>query len=48
MREKIILICEECSSRNYTIMKNTQSKERVSLMKYCKKCNKRTLHKESR
>lgn len=48
MREKVILICDECSSRNYTFMKNTETKERISMLKYCKQCNKRTIHKESR
>ncbi|MCB9498317.1 MAG: 50S ribosomal protein L33 [Bacillales bacterium] len=48
MRVKVILVCEECSSRNYQIYKNSDSVNRIELMKYCKKCNKRTLHKESR
>ncbi|MCR5741905.1 MAG: 50S ribosomal protein L33 [Gammaproteobacteria bacterium] len=48
MRKNVILICEECSSRNYTVSKNDNSKERIVLVKYCKKCNKRTVHKESR
>lgn len=48
MQKKIILVCDECQSRNYTIKKNTENKERVELVKFCKHCNKRTLHKESR
>ncbi len=49
MREKIILICEECLSRNYQTTKNklTQTK-RLELRKYCKKCDKYTLHKETK
>lgn len=49
MREKIILICEECLSRNYTVYKNKLvNKERLSLNKYCKKCGKHTIHKETK
>ncbi len=39
MREKVILICEECLSRNYTTSKNPQKQvERIELKKYCKNC----------
>lgn len=49
MREKVILICEECLSRNYTTTKNKQAdKSRLEVKKYCVKCNKHTLHKESK
>ena len=49
MREKVILVCTECLSRNYTTTKNkTIQKERMEVMKHCKKCNKHTLHKESK
>ena len=49
MREKVILICEECLSRNYTTTKNPQKQvERIELKKFCKNCNKYTIHKESR
>ncbi|MDY0346105.1 MAG: 50S ribosomal protein L33 [Acholeplasma sp.] len=49
MREKVILICEECLSRNYTTTKNKQTqKERLEIKKFCTKCNKHTLHKESK
>ena len=49
MRKKIILICEECLSRNYTTTKNVvTSKERLEIKKYCKHCNKSTLHKETK
>ncbi|WP_084027206.1 50S ribosomal protein L33 [Acholeplasma granularum] len=49
MREKIILVCSECLSRNYTTTKNKQtSKERLELNRYCPTCNKHTLHKESK
>ncbi len=49
MREKIILVCNECLSRNYTLTKNKQTqKERIETNKFCPKCNKHTLHKESK
>ncbi len=49
MREKIILVCTECLSRNYTTTKNKSTmKERLELMRHCKNCNKHTLHKESK
>lgn len=49
MRKKIILVCEECLSRNYTTTKNiAKNKERLELKKYCKHCNKSTLHKETK
>ncbi|MGI6644563.1 MAG: 50S ribosomal protein L33 [Bacilli bacterium] len=49
MRKKIILICSECLSRNYTttIKTETQTK-RFEKMKYCPKCNRSTLHTETK
>jgi large subunit ribosomal protein L33 len=49
MREKVILVCEECLSRNYTTEKNKlNTTERVVIKKFCKKCNKHTVHKETK
>ena len=49
MRTKVILVCEECLGRNYTTSKNPQKNtERIELKKYCKTCNKYTIHKETR
>lgn len=49
MREKIILVCTECLSRNYNTSKNKQTqKERLEMNKFCPTCNKHTLHKESK
>lgn len=49
MREKIILVCEECLSRNYSTTKNKQgSTKRLELKKFCPKCNKYTIHKETK
>ena len=38
MREKVILICEECLSRNYTVDKNKLTNpNRMIIKKFCKK-----------
>ena len=49
VRQKVILACTECKQRNYNTMKNKRNNpERIELMKYCKFCNKETLHKETK
>lgn len=49
MSEKVILTCSECLSRNYTTHKNKNTHtERIEIRKYCKKCGKHTLHKETK
>jgi len=48
MREKVKLICEVCLSRNYTAYKKSEEKNRLEMKKYCKHCDKHTLHKESK
>lgn len=49
MRERVILICEECLSRNYVTTKNkANSTNRLVIKKFCKKCNKHTIHKETK
>ena len=49
MRVKVILICDECFSRNYITTKNPQKNtERIEVKKYCKNCNKYTIHKETK
>ena len=49
MREKIILVCEECLSRNYNTTKNKAlGSKRLEIKKHCPKCNKHTLHKETK
>lgn len=47
-KKKIILMCSECLSRNYVTTKKSGSSERLELMKFCSKCNKHTLHKETK
>ncbi len=49
MREKVILICTECLSRNYSVTKKKEgNSSRLELNKFCPRCNKHTLHKESK
>mgnify|MGYP003875599495 CR=1 FL=1 len=49
MRVIITLACAECKRRNYTTTKNKRNNpDRLELKKYCRWCNKRTLHKETR
>lgn len=45
----VVLACEECKERNYTTVKNKKTiKERLELKKHCPRCNKHTVHKETK
>lgn len=49
MTKKVILVCEDCLSRNYTVSINkTTHPERLVLNKYCPHCHKVTVHKETK
>ena len=49
MRTLATMACTECKRRNYTTTKNKQnSPNRLEFKKYCKWCDKHTLHKETR
>jgi len=48
MKDKAILICQECLSRNYEIKKAAGKTGRYEASKYCPKCKKHTIHKESK
>ena len=49
MKDKVILTCSECLSLNYTTHKNKKTHtERIELRKYCRKCGRHTLHKETK
>ena len=49
MREKVILVCEICLSRNYTTKKNKlNTTTRMEIKKFCPRCNKHTVHKETK
>lgn len=47
-QKKVALACTVCGSRNYTVAANPNRTERLEVMKYCKHCNKHTLHQENR
>ncbi|MBQ3158297.1 MAG: 50S ribosomal protein L33 [Clostridia bacterium] len=48
-RKRITLACTECQERNYSTSKNTTNNaERIEIVKFCKKCGKRTTHKETK
>lgn len=44
----IAFICTECKSQNYISEKNkVNTPDKLKLKKYCRKCRKRTEHKET-
>ncbi len=49
VRMVIHLACTECKERNYTSMKNRRNDpQRLELLKYCSRCQKHTLHRETK
>ncbi|MCD6330327.1 MAG: 50S ribosomal protein L33 [Candidatus Cloacimonetes bacterium] len=49
MRIYIKLSCSECKSHNYVTTKNKQTHpNKMESKKYCPKCRKHTLHKETK
>ena len=48
MKINVPLVCSECNSRNYHVKKEKTNTKRLELKKYCPKCKKTTIHKESR
>lgn len=49
MAHKVVLTCSECLSRNYVTTKNKKTNtQRLEVKKYCPKCGKHTLHKETK
>lgn len=48
-KSMVTLICSQCLSRNYSTPKNkVVNPDRLTLMKYCKKCGQHSLHKETK
>ena len=45
-QKKAALACSVCGSRNYTL--TLGQNERLELKKFCKFCNKQTLHRETK
>ncbi len=49
VRSVITLACSECKERNYTTEKNRRNDPgRIELNKYCSRCRKHQLHRETR
>ncbi len=49
MRIILLLQCTECKERNYSTMKNKKNTaEKLELSKYCSRCRKHTVHKETK
>jgi large subunit ribosomal protein L33 len=49
MRDNITLACTVCGAENYTTTKNKKKQpNRVEYLKFCPKCNKKTIHKEKK
>lgn len=47
-KKKVALACSECGSRNYTLTENPNWQERLEVKKFCKYCNKHTIHRETK
>ena len=47
-RVRVALVCEDCGARNYKTKKKTGQTERLTLKKFCPRCNQHTTHKESK
>ncbi|MCC7290013.1 50S ribosomal protein L33 [bacterium] len=44
----VALKCEVCKSKNYTMFKTKNVKEKIEKNKYCGTCKKHTTHKETK
>ncbi len=48
-RIRVVLACTECRERNYHTEKNRRNDPgRLELRKYCPRCRRHTLHRETR
>jgi large subunit ribosomal protein L33 len=47
-QRKMALACSVCGSRNYIITANPNRTERLEVKKFCKYCQKHTLHRETK
>ncbi|GEK34057.1 50S ribosomal protein L33 [Kurthia sibirica] len=48
MANKIVLCCEKCGGRNYSVPAPKESTKRLEFKKFCSHCNEHTLHKQTR
>ncbi|MBD7907545.1 50S ribosomal protein L33 [Sporosarcina jeotgali] len=48
MSKKIVVSCEKCGSRNYSLPAGSnKTTERLVLKKHCSHCNEHTLHRQT-
>ncbi|WP_425435002.1 50S ribosomal protein L33 [Paenisporosarcina indica] len=48
MAKKVVLSCEQCGSRNYTVPTSKEgTSERLELKKFCSHCKAHTVHKQT-
>lgn len=47
-RVTISLACTECESRNYRTTRKPDRRGQLSLKKFCAKCKRHTVHKETK
>jgi len=47
-RQPVSLACTECESRNYRTTRKPDRKGQLELKKFCPKCNRHTVHKETK
>ena len=48
-RTHITLACTECQERSYATSKNKKTNpDRIEIKKHCRRCNKHTVHKETK
>lgn len=49
MRDNITLKCSECGEENYIATKNKRKHpDKITVNKYCPRCQKKTAHKEKK
>ncbi|MBS3757353.1 MAG: 50S ribosomal protein L33 [Desulfobacterales bacterium] len=49
MKVNITLACTECKRKNYSTTKNKRTKpDKLEFKKYCRFCQKHTLHRETK
>jgi large subunit ribosomal protein L33 len=49
VRPVVTLACSDCKERNYTTEKNRRNDSgRLEIKKFCPRCRKHTLHRESK
>ncbi len=48
MKKKVILLCDVCLARNYSVNKSQGFNKKLELNKFCSNCGKHTIHRETR